>query len=249
MKLLAISDLHFEFRGLVEIIALANRVNESQAEVVVLAGDVISPYDSAWKLKMYEFVKIIKKPTIFIKGNHEYYGILSFKDWVSEFNDLIEELNKFPHFHYLDNETLTLDGYTFFGGTLWTNFNEDPLCEIDARNCVGDFRFSFWTVAQQKQAFYNCVESIKRVNADKLIVVTHFSPSMLSSHPKWGNNPLNRYFHNSLEGLIVEKEPLLWIHGHTHDFCDYNIENTRIFCNPLGYPSEGNIISLQPIEV
>jgi hypothetical protein len=27
----------------------------------------------------------------------------------------------------------------------------------------------------------------------------------------------------------------VWIHGHTHDSCDYVEEGTRVVCNPRGY--------------
>lgn len=30
----------------------------------------------------------------------------------------------------------------------------------------------------------------------------------------------------------------LWIHGHSHDRCDYLLGKTRIIANPLGYPNE-----------
>jgi predicted phosphodiesterase len=30
----------------------------------------------------------------------------------------------------------------------------------------------------------------------------------------------------------------LWIHGHTHDPFDYEINGTRVICNPRGYPGE-----------
>lgn len=42
-----------------------------------------------------------------------------------------------------------------------------------------------------------------------------------------------------LPGVIVEKYgPELWIHGHTHVPCDYELLDTRIVCNPRGYPGE-----------
>jgi hypothetical protein len=30
----------------------------------------------------------------------------------------------------------------------------------------------------------------------------------------------------------------LWIHGHMHDPFDYEINGTRVICNPRGYPGE-----------
>jgi len=28
----------------------------------------------------------------------------------------------------------------------------------------------------------------------------------------------------------------LWLHGHTHNNFDYNVNGTRVVCNPMGYP-------------
>ena len=43
-----------------------------------------------------------------------------------------------------------------------------------------------------------------------------------------------RFDPGSGEVLIL----VLMRHGHTHSFFDYQINNTRILCNPLGYPGE-----------
>ncbi len=32
----------------------------------------------------------------------------------------------------------------------------------------------------------------------------------------------------------------LWVHGHIHKQSDYKIKDTRIICNPRGYPDEPN---------
>jgi hypothetical protein len=37
---------------------------------------------------------------------------------------------------------------------------------------------------------------------------------------------------------VRELQPKLWIHGHTHDRCDYVLAETRVVANPLGYPNE-----------
>jgi hypothetical protein len=36
----------------------------------------------------------------------------------------------------------------------------------------------------------------------------------------------------------LEKRPRLWVHGHTHTTCDYELGSTRVACNPYGYPHE-----------
>jgi predicted phosphodiesterase len=30
----------------------------------------------------------------------------------------------------------------------------------------------------------------------------------------------------------------VWIHGHTHTPCQYVVGDTRVICNPIGYPRE-----------
>ena len=41
-----------------------------------------------------------------------------------------------------------------------------------------------------------------------------------------------------MEPLIIEMQPRLWVHGHTHEIFDYYIGTTRVLCNPRGYPHE-----------
>jgi Icc-related predicted phosphoesterase len=44
-----------------------------------------------------------------------------------------------------------------------------------------------------------------------------------------------------MEEFILEHQPRLWIHGHTHETFDYRIGKTRIICNPRGYaPNDMN---------
>ena len=31
----------------------------------------------------------------------------------------------------------------------------------------------------------------------------------------------------------------LWVHGHTHDSFDYEVNGTRVLCNPRGYAKDG----------
>ena len=42
------------------------------------------------------------------------------------------------------------------------------------------------------------------------------------------------------------RQPKLWIHGHSHDRCDYSLGKTRVVANPMGYPKE--IRSLEAFE-
>jgi Icc-related predicted phosphoesterase len=72
------------------------------------------------------------------------------------------------------------------------------------------------------------------------VVVTHHLPSRKSVHPKYERSPLNSFFLCDVEPLIADRQPALWIHGHTHSSSDYQIGATRVVCNPAGYGRENS---------
>lgn len=67
------------------------------------------------------------------------------------------------------------------------------------------------------------------------VLVTHHLPSYRSVAPNFGGHPLNPCYASNLDGLIERYKPALWIHGHTHMSCDYQLGATRVVCNPRGY--------------
>ena len=73
----------------------------------------------------------------------------------------------------------------------------------------------------------------------KTVVVTHHYPSKRSTAARWANDPLTAAFGSKLS-LDLLTQANLWIHGHTHDSCDYRLgdskKSVRIVCNPRGYP-------------
>ena len=84
-----------------------------------------------------------------------------------------------------------------------------------------------WLVAELARAFDG-----------PTVVVTHHLPASPSISRRYVNDPLNPAFASGLEDIIERYRPDLWIHGHTHVPCDYEIFGTRVICNPRGYPGE-----------
>ena len=70
------------------------------------------------------------------------------------------------------------------------------------------------------------------------IILTHHCPSFNSVHEKYKKSPLTPAFASNLDSYIHTFAPKLWVHGHTHESFEYVLGNTRIICNPLGYPGE-----------
>lgn len=67
---------------------------------------------------------------------------------------------------------------------------------------------------------------------------THHAPSIQSI--KHVDN-LTKFFYSNMENEILEYQPDIWIHGHTHMGSMYKIDKTLVVCNPKGYPSERTI--------
>lgn len=66
------------------------------------------------------------------------------------------------------------------------------------------------------------------------ILVTHHLPHPRSIHRKYRGSALNPAFASDLSHFMGP--PIaLWIHGHTHESCDYVENGTRVVCNPRGY--------------
>jgi hypothetical protein len=70
-----------------------------------------------------------------------------------------------------------------------------------------------------------------------VVVVTHHSPSKLSTKPKYQHDTImNGAYSSDLSDFILDNPQIkVWTHGHTHDFFDYMVGSTRVICNPRGY--------------
>jgi Icc-related predicted phosphoesterase len=235
MRIAIASDLHLEFGG----VALTNT---GAADVLVLAGDICV----ARQLPLAWFFDVCERfpSVIYVPGNHEYYG----SDIDLMLDKMRFDLSCFPNLHVLSNETVEIDGVIFAGSTLWTSMNHrDPLTMWKVRRGMSDFNQI--AMGTHPTFIHNhpprlsperwCDEHLKAVdfllNANANIIITHFSPTFQSCAPQYKGSGINDGFHSSLDWLIEELAPSMWIHGHTHDAFDYSIGKTRMICNPRGY--------------
>jgi hypothetical protein len=57
---------------------------------------------------------------------------------------------------------------------------------------------------------------------------------------------------SDLEDLILDESPNYWVNGHIHNHMEYEIGQTKVLANPLGYPKESsfsNYIEEMVIEI
>jgi predicted phosphodiesterase len=235
MKIHILSDLHTEFSDF--------DPPETDADVVVLAGDIgVGKAGVEWAVRQFP-----DKPIIYVPGNHEYYH-----HDISITQELKADVP--ANLHMLDNESREFGGVRFLGATLWTDFRlygdgEAWFARQKAKRSIDDFtairngdrRFT----PEDSVALYEIskawlVGELAKAVDGRTVVVTHHLPATPSIAARYRNDPLNPAFASNLEDVIKMYRPALWIHGHTHVACSYEIYGTRVVCNPRGYPTESS---------
>jgi len=226
-KLLLLSDLHFEFdRDMPEFVeGLDNDV-----DVLVLAGDITvnDQIEDTLGLFCGRFENVV-----FVPGNHEYYH--SSPQAISDIRDRC--LKRHANLDWLNNNVAVINGQRFLGSTGW--FRDHPTNFPYERN-MSDFNvindFKPWVYEEQAR-FEQFLEANLQVDD---IVVTHHLPSEVCIDDFFKGSFLNRFFACDYSNLIYSRGPKLWMYGHTHFEQDQTISNTRLVCNPRGYPHERN---------
>jgi predicted phosphodiesterase len=236
-----LSDLHLEFADFSPTL--------NSADVIVLASDIGLGSDGmAWARKSFPNQEII-----YVAGNHEFYG--------SQRCHAIEKMRSASieyGIHFLDDDVLELQdpetktSIRFLGATLWTDFllfGEDLKfkCLLYGELYLNDFRrirdggrnFSpKKSIQLHEKSLAWLQQELERPFNGKTVVVTHHLPSIYSVAERYKRDLLSACFSSDLEHLFGGMS--LWIHGHTHDSCDYEVNGTRVVCNPRGYVRSNN---------
>lgn len=240
MRLLILSDLHLEFHrdggaeflnGLPPAEGTVNTMGQDGVDAVALVGDICAlsqlPDVLQWFCDHYTDI-------LYVWGNHECYGhsIGAVRECALKLQEEISNL------YVLDNTRwLTSTGTAFIGGTLWFPDDKD-----NARNEF--FLSDFHQIENLSNEVYienaKTVAFLKEKTQERDIVLTHHLPSSMSIAERFEDSDLNRFFLCDMEDVMKEKQPKLWLHGHTHDSADYTIFRTQVVCNPFGYPHEPN---------
>lgn len=73
---------------------------------------------------------------------------------------------------------------------------------------------------QQSRLF---IDSALKADRTKTVVVTHHLPHCRSIPARFKGDLLSAAYASDLSEVIEMGRPVLWIHGHTHDSCDYTV--------------------------
>lgn len=225
MRLLCLSDLHFNWHRDAGVSFVKDLPSSDKVDAVVIAGDLTEGPGLTEALGMFcdRYEKVV-----YCAGNHEYYE----QGRAITQNLIWDAVAAHPNLTWLNNEAVVINGQRFIGGTLW--FSDDPRIPEDFKLDWSDFAripcLDEWVYADNLKAV-KCLAGMRAGD----IVVTHHLPTRASVAPQYRGMLSDAFYVCDVEDHIRIASPKLVVHGHTHVSLDYLIDETRVVCNPFGY--------------
>jgi hypothetical protein len=233
MRIQIASDLHLEM--LQRSFPDFNPVARSDADVLVLAGDVATGADAVDLFAQWPV------PVIYVHGNHEAYGM----DYHA-LPGMLRARAAGSAVRYLERDMLVMGDVRFLGCCLWTDYALNGMREVSmamAGRCMNDHAVirrgaDGWFLPEHALAEHDASlgwlrEQLAHPFDGRTVVVTHHGVAPPSVHPRYVDDPVNAAFVSNLRSLLDAAE--LWIHGHVHDSFDYRVGHARVIANPRGY--------------
>lgn len=251
MKLLIYSDIHLERQS------FTPGENARKADIVVLAGDIGEGVDGlVWARATFPF-----KPIVMVLGNHEFFGGRDFNAFVDAAKSKAAELD----IHLLECGEVFISGVRFLGATLWTDFelfhlDKDRLQQLKhvAQASIKDYSAEQirvkpevgsrgessgsltpeLTIRRHRASRKWLEDALATGDPARTVVVTHHCPSLQSIPTQFRTGDASKFSPVYASDLShLGGRAALWIHGHVHESCDYEMHGTRVVCNPMGYSS------------
>jgi len=227
MKIQVISDVHAEFHA-----DLGQNFWTSmpvKGDVLVIAGDLGTSScindNLCWAAEKFPHV-------VYVPGNHDYWGAPGYRTVKAAIEAAVK---KHPNIHWLFDSAVEIDGQRFIGNTMWFPLTDNTHMH---EHQWSDFK----RIKRGRQWIYKANKTTQRYLNDEVrkgdVVVTHHLPCDLSIADRFRTGPnawQNGFYFCDMSDLILDNKPACWIHGHSHDFNDYMLGETRIVSNPYGY--------------
>lgn len=233
------SDLHLESGWYV-----IPELPDDKETVLILAGDIWLGTEA---FAFMEFYCNRFKHVIYICGNHEFYHN-EYNKVISDWFEIEAAETLGSNFTFLHNDFLQIDNVLFFGGTMWTDFNNsDWFSMYQAKQNMNDYNLIIYNsrsltpenTVTEHRIFKDELENVLRRELDgiinKTIVVSHHLPIRDCVPQQFRGYPLNAAYHANMDELISKNKIDYWFFGHTHTATNFEKYGTRFICNPKGY--------------
>lgn len=239
MRAWIFSDLHLEQNRQFQFAEIPD------ADICICAGGVMQGGPKASLMWLAEFVAPYM-PVLYTPGVHDFYGS-SISEGLEEASDFAEQ---HENIYLLDGAYFASNGFQFIGSTLWTDFRlywDMQMARTLAREELEEYRrikmskkplrrftpqTRFGLHIQALLQIMGATEETRK--NERRIIISHHAPSLMSVPREMLRNPLSASLASRLEHLILEYDPLLWVHGHIHTPSSYTVGTTQVICNPRG---------------
>ncbi len=242
MRLHLASDLHLDShhgRGYLD--------TAPDADLALLPGDL---GDGDWLLANDGYrlglapLRAAGMPCWLLAGNHEYHG-LSCPEGLTPLRAAATAAGG----TLLQRQTRMIGRWRLIGTTLWTDY---ALHDAVRDACRAVHHWPDFTRIGHRDGRLSAEQQIAQFHAERdwlaaelnagdparSIVMTHHGCSARSLPAAERHEAAAAAFVSDLEALILERQPALWVHGHSHHAADYRIGATRVVCNPRGEPGQ-----------
>lgn len=225
MKIDILSDLHVDFWKS----KWRSAPGLGTSDVLICAGDAGELISTAVRVELAWLCKQYKK-VYYVAGNHDSYST-TFGYAEATLRELQKQL---PNLIVLrTGEIHQLSDYKIIGDTGWMPDHLKLLkYPINDLKLIKEIRPA---IHEHHSTFR---EFLMQEANENTIIVMHHVPSWSLVAPQFIGDPYNNWFVGDIEDIIKEKKPKYCIFGHTHHPSDSMLYNTRMICQPLGYPSE-----------
>jgi predicted phosphodiesterase len=222
MKIWTLSDLH------IDVVQDLDLFDHPEHDLIIVAGDLADGDFDPTPWLLAEFSDVERSRLVYVPGNHDSYHV-----GLAAVPDRLRRLRDETGIVTLDRDTVEIDGRRIVGCTMWT-----PLApSLDDLGgdlvAIPDFSGEAWRAAHERDRVW-LDETVQEGD----IVVTHHAPSRDGLDPRMQHKPelmrLASGYYADMTGLIEQRQPAIWVHGHTHVTRQYEVGETRVVSNAHG---------------
>jgi len=244
------SDLHLEAQEF----SLPFR----RGDVLILAGDLChascfaadatDEYSAAQRARVLPVVRRALsnyRHVLAVVGCHDHYH-----GFIDQTAGLLRD--HLPGVTVLDDEAVKIDGVTFYGTTLWSDFDggdEETLWAagkgcgeffyVKMRNADGTERR--FRPEDALEAHGRALEALKgflaTADTAKTVIITHHAPTRAGLNPIFMGCHKDGAYVSDLDDLVAASGVPFWVHGRTHTIRQHRIGQTMVLTNCRGNDS------------
>jgi UDP-2,3-diacylglucosamine pyrophosphatase LpxH len=220
---------------------------------IVIAGDL-----GDYNIQNFIFLKELKNyfhNIILVFGNHDYYLVTKKASQkydnqsINRISEMKELFNKLDNVYLLDGNTITIDGLTYGGCTMWYDLSYGlNILKKDLKEIKHIWKTEFYDNELIKFNLIN--EIFPMFNSEKAkldtvleksdVIVTHISPDYCNIPYEHQKDLGSSFFFFDGGDYFDKIKDKIWCFGHIHTQTDYIAYDCRFINASLSYPTEEN---------